>query len=882
MEGTFLLILFTLSQGLFLATSSIHHHDADSNSTLQDPCVSFSIIDENWRYFNNTVEEDHCDKNITEGWYRMDINGRPATIPTVCIKGPACGVRVPLHIEFIYDEPLPGQIEEASICGSHHIEGKWDCCVLRRMTQVKHCDGFYVYKLTPLDRCNAVYCVIGDTNDVGRFTVKTGETVHPSDYGMHGFSYSSPTNPDHDLRDNHDNLNPPIRTRDITSVLEDQPITCNDGYFPCRDNKECYHNASRCDNEFNCIDRSDEIHCPPVNYCPEGSYKCGNGRCAVKSEDCRQASYSELSTNIISPSTAYSINPQKTKTIDSTTSQSVNLETMLSFHPTTVKHFEVQTSHTTYLTNAEIRTSSWGTNMQSGTHRTPNHSDRTSTQGIFRTTRHTPITYTFPIRGNDRRGLHTTARTTVQSPELPSNPNKLSSSKIPLYSTSRSEVQSFKSLKTQTILSSSLSQNVLSSTGTNSRNIHPTSSITFLPTNIAVLSLDQPIFSSTQNVPSGETYMEIKRNSLLESSTSSILFGSPLSSSANSHFQLLLFDSSSSNADASLRTENEALTLLNAASQKTVISTTSGQNSNQTVSLSSIQTDNWNYSISVDSSLFSESAERKDVSDPITPTVRARKYQSRISNGDNVHYQTKDSMYQLSSATYASSVMNHLTYEENVVFSENKIHTERHFPLPSISSEKTLSLAKLQSSFSSRISHFSTTLTKPSLFVQKRSSSTIRESSLDSVWNNTTTVNSTTPRAKSIFVENLGLFIIIIVISVVCIVCVICGYICIRRKVQSRSWTCRQEEYYTKCEKDLLMTSHPRKSLFLENPVPDEDILDDENQMTEKDSLRLSLETIDIGSATTASLHDSSDGYVIPISELETTEHPDTTEDTKF
>ncbi|CAC5402927.1 unnamed protein product [Mytilus coruscus] len=548
MVGTFLLRLFTLSQGLFIATSSINHHDADSNSTFQDPCVSFSIIDDNWRYFNNTVAEDHCDKNITEGWYRMDINGRPATIPTVCIKGPACGVRVPLHIEFIYDEPLPGQIEEASICGSHHIEGKWDCCVLRRMTQVKHCDGFYVYKLTPLDRCNAVYCVI------------------------------------------------------------DQPITCDNGYLPCRDNKECYHNATRCNNEFNCVDRSDELNCQPVIYCPEGAYKCGNGRCAVTSEDCRMASSSEISTNLNSHSTAYSINPQKTKTIDSTTSQSVDFETTLKVHPTTVQHFELQTSFITYLTDVEITTSSRSTKMQSDTYRTRYHSDRAPTQGIFRTTRHTPITYTFPIRGNDRRGLHTTARTTAQSPELPSNPNKLSSSKIPLYSTSRSEVQSFKSLKTPTILSPSLSQNVLSSTGTNSNNIHPSSSITFLPTNIAVLSLDQPIFSSTQSVPSGETYMEIKRNSLLDSSTSSILFGSPLSSSANSHFQLLLFDSSSSNTDAFVRTENEALTLLNAASQKTV----------QTVSLSSIQTDNMNYLISVDSSLFSESAERKDVSDSKT------------------------------------------------------------------------------------------------------------------------------------------------------------------------------------------------------------------------------------------------------------------------
>lgn len=77
------------------------------------------------------------------------------------MQGPACGVRVPLHIEFVYDAPLPGQIEDASICGSHHIEGKWDCCVLRRMAKVKNCEGFYVYKLTSLDRCNAGYCVIG-------------------------------------------------------------------------------------------------------------------------------------------------------------------------------------------------------------------------------------------------------------------------------------------------------------------------------------------------------------------------------------------------------------------------------------------------------------------------------------------------------------------------------------------------------------------------------------------------------------------------------------------------------------------------------------------------------------------------------------------------
>ncbi|VDI55303.1 Hypothetical predicted protein [Mytilus galloprovincialis] len=816
MEGNFLLILFTISQGLFLATSSINHHDADSNSTVQDPCVSFSIIDDNWRYVNNTVADEHCDMDITEGWYRMDINGRPATIPTVCIKGPACGVRVPLHIEFVYDAPLPGQIEDASICGSHHIEGKWDCCVLRRMAKVKNCEGFYVYKLTSLDRCNAGYCVI------------------------------------------------------------DQPITCNDGYLPCVDNKKCYHNTTRCNNEFDCFDRSDEDNCPPVIYCPEGSYKCGNGRCAVKSDDCRQASFSELSTNIYSPSTTYSINPQKTETIDSTTI--TDLETMFSVHPTTVrKHFELQSSHIAHLTNTEITTSHENTGMQSGTQRTLNHSD-SAIEGIFRsTTRLTPITFTFPIRGNDRRGLHTTARTTAQHP---SNPNQLSSSKIPLYSSSRSVVQSFTGLKTQTILLSSLSQKVVSSTGANSDNMYSTSSFTFLPpTNIAVLSLDKPIFSSTKSVLSGESFMEIKRNSLLDLSTSSILFGSPLSSSANSHFKLHLFDSSSSHDAVSLKTENEALTLLNAASYKTVISTTSVQNSIPAETLRNIQRPHVNNLISVDSLVFSESAERKDVSDFITPTILARKDHSRLSNGDNAHYQTEDAIYQLSSASYASSVTSPLTY----VFSrKNNIHTEGHFPSPSISSEKTMSLAKLHSLFSSRISQFPSSLIEPSLFIQLSSSSTLKDSSLDSVWNNITTVKPNTPRTKSVFLEHLGLF--IIVPCTVCFLCISFCYIfiCIRRKVQTRSWTCRQEEYYTKCEKDLLMTSHPRKSLFLENPVPDEEMLDDENQMTEKDSLRLSLEIIDICSASTSSLHDSSDGYVIPISELEPTEHPHSSEDTKF
>ena len=69
-----------------------------------------------------------------------------------------------------------------------------------------------------------------------------------------------------------------------------------------------------------------------------------------------------------------------------------------------------------------------------------------------------------------------------------------------------------------------------------------------------------------------------------------------------------------------------------------------------------------------------------------------------------------------------------------------------------------------------------------------------------------------------------------------------------------------------------------RQSLFVENPIPEEQMLNEEKQMTENFSLHLSLDTIDINSFTTASIQGNDDGYVIPISELDMNKK----EDTKF
>lgn len=79
-----------------------------------------------------------------------------------------------------------------------------------------------------------------------------------------------------------------------------------------------------------------------------------------------------------------------------------------------------------------------------------------------------------------------------------------------------------------------------------------------------------------------------------------------------------------------------------------------------------------------------------------------------------------------------------------------------------------------------------------------------------------------------------------------------------------------------------MKANSPRKSFSMENPINEEEMLEDENQMTDNMSLHLSLEGLNISSTTNASLRDNGDGYVIPIEDLETVDSNTRTEDTQF
>lgn len=60
---------------------------------------------------------------------------------------------------------------------------------------------------------------------------------------------------------------------------------CDTNQFQCYDG-QCISNEHRCDNDFNCEDRSDELNCSYVYECHEGLHRCYNGQCVAELNIC--------------------------------------------------------------------------------------------------------------------------------------------------------------------------------------------------------------------------------------------------------------------------------------------------------------------------------------------------------------------------------------------------------------------------------------------------------------------------------------------------------------------------------------------------------------------------------------------------------------------
>ncbi|XP_072894514.1 uncharacterized protein [Hemitrygon akajei] len=146
-----------------------------ADSTLGDPCVNHTILDQPWRSTDCSSEK--CsnymnDETRTEGWYRFKSSGG-WRIPETVIPPYKCSGTSPGWLNGSHPSVGEGEVNR-TVCFSY-----WgNNCSTKRTIKIKNCGAFFVYWLKPTHCCNKVYCT--DPASVPTLHLE-GTTPEPSD-----------------------------------------------------------------------------------------------------------------------------------------------------------------------------------------------------------------------------------------------------------------------------------------------------------------------------------------------------------------------------------------------------------------------------------------------------------------------------------------------------------------------------------------------------------------------------------------------------------------------------------------------------------------------------------------------------------------------------
>ncbi|XP_059816882.1 uromodulin-like [Hypanus sabinus] len=156
----------TLEQSTGLSTgehtqelSSVPAGDTSSvtDSTLGDPCVTHTVLDQPWR--STDCSNTECtggqwmgDGNLTVGWYRFNSSGG-WKIPETVVPQDHCSGEKPGWLNGPHPNVGEGEVTR-TVC---FTVGE-NTCPWRREIRVKNCSGYFVYRLWPTPWSTAVYC----------------------------------------------------------------------------------------------------------------------------------------------------------------------------------------------------------------------------------------------------------------------------------------------------------------------------------------------------------------------------------------------------------------------------------------------------------------------------------------------------------------------------------------------------------------------------------------------------------------------------------------------------------------------------------------------------------------------------------------------------